>query len=83
MSKDVEDVNFTRKSKTQNKADEGAKEIGKGRLPTSYWQTLFTDKIGKLKDTKIKLHINNKIPPVAQAERRIQFALRKKVQKEI
>ena len=31
MSKDVEDVNFTRKSKTQNKADEGAKEIGKGR----------------------------------------------------
>ena len=30
MSKDVEDVNFTRKSKKQNKADEGAKEIGKG-----------------------------------------------------
>ena len=29
MSKDVEDVNFTRKSKNQNKADEGAKEIGK------------------------------------------------------
>ena len=30
MSKDVEDVNFTRKSKKQNKADEGAKETGKG-----------------------------------------------------
>ena len=30
MPKDVEDVNFTRKSKKQNKADEGAKEIGKG-----------------------------------------------------
>ena len=29
MSKDVEDVNFTRKSKKQNKADEGAKETGK------------------------------------------------------
>ena len=29
MFKDVEDVNFTRKSKKQNKADEGAKEIGK------------------------------------------------------
>ena len=28
-SKDVEHVNFTRKSKKQNKADEGAKEIGK------------------------------------------------------
>ena len=30
MSKDVEDVNFTRKSKKQNNADEKAKEIGKG-----------------------------------------------------
>ena len=30
MSNNVEDVNFTRKSKKQNKADEGAKEIGKG-----------------------------------------------------
>ena len=30
MSKDVEDLNFPRKSKKQNKADEGAKEIGKG-----------------------------------------------------
>ena len=30
MSKDVKDVNFTRKSKKQNKADERAKEIGKG-----------------------------------------------------
>ena len=29
MSKDVEDVNFTRKSKKQNKADEGAEEIGR------------------------------------------------------
>ena len=29
MSKDVEDQNFTRKPKKQNKADEGAKEIGK------------------------------------------------------
>ena len=31
MSKDVEDVNFTRKSKKQNKAGERANEIGKGR----------------------------------------------------
>ena len=29
MSKDVEDVNFTRKSKKQNKADEAAEEISK------------------------------------------------------
>ena len=53
------------------------------KLITSYRQTLFTGGIGKLKDTKIKLHINDKIPLVAQAERRIPFALRKKVQKEI
>ena len=31
MSKDVEDVNLTRKSKKQNEADEKATEIGKGR----------------------------------------------------
>ena len=39
-------------------------------LIPSYWQTLFTDEIGKLNDTKIKLHINEKIPSVAQAEHR-------------
>ena len=53
------------------------------KLISSYRQTLFTDEIGKLRDTKIKLHINDKIPPVAQAERRIPFALRKNIQKEI
>ena len=53
------------------------------KLITSYRQTFFTGQIGKLKDTKIKLHINDKIPPVAQAERRIPLALKKKVQKEI
>ena len=53
------------------------------KLITSYRQTLFTRKIGKLKDTKIKLHINDKIPPVAQAERCIPFTLTKKAQKEI
>ena len=30
ISKDAEDGNFTRKSKKQNKADEGAKGVGKG-----------------------------------------------------
>ena len=53
------------------------------KLIASYRQTLFTVKIGKLKDTKIKLHINDKIPLVAQAERCTPFAFRKKVQKEI
>ena len=53
------------------------------KLITSYWQNFFFGKIGKLKDAKIKLHINDKIPPFALAERRIPFALRKKLQKEI
>ena len=53
------------------------------KLIPSYRQTLFTGEIGKLNDTKIKLYINDKIPSVAQAEHRIPFALRKKVQKEI
>ena len=53
------------------------------KLITSYRQTLFTGEIGKLKDTKIKLHINDKVSPVAQTERCIPFALREKVQKEI
>ena len=53
------------------------------KLITSYRQTLFTGKIEKLKDTKIKLHINDKIPPVAQAKRRIPFVLMEKAQKEI
>ena len=52
-------------------------------LVNSYRQKLFISRIGKLKDTKIKLHINDKVPPVAQAERRIPFALRKNVQKQI
>lgn len=48
-----------------------------------YTPTLFNGKIGKFTNFRIKLHINEKIPPVAQPERRIPFALREKVQKEI
>ena len=53
------------------------------KLITFYRQILFTGKIGELKDAKIKLHINDKIPPFAHAERRILFASRKNIQKEI
>ena len=53
------------------------------KLITSYWQNFFIGKIGKLKDAKIKLHINDKIPPFAQTEHRILFASRKNIQKEI
>ena len=50
------------------------------KLINSYQQNLFTGKIGKLKDTKIKLHINDKVPSIVQAEHRIPFALRKKIE---
>ena len=36
------------------------------KLISSYRQNLFTGKIGKPKDTKIEIYINNKVPPVAQ-----------------
>ena len=39
--------------------------------------------IGKLKDTKIKLHIDENVPPVAQHHRRIPFHMREKVEKEL
>ena len=56
------------------------------KLVQTYRQSLFTRKIGKLKDTKIKLRINESIPsipPVAQAERCIPFSLRESVRAEI
>lgn len=52
-------------------------------LIESYRPNLFSGKIGKLKNTKIKLHIDETVPPVAQAERRIPFSLRNKVKTEI
>jgi hypothetical protein len=43
--------------------------------------SLFTGKVGKLKDFKLKLHIDTNIKPVKQAERRIPFHLREQVKK--
>lgn len=48
-----------------------------------YNNTVFSQKIGKLKGYEVKLHIDKEIPPVAQRERRIPFALRDKVNREI
>ena len=53
------------------------------KLVQTYRQILFTRKVGKLKDTKIKLHKNKSIRPVAQAKRRIPFCLRESVRAEI
>ena len=46
-------------------------------------KTVFTNRIGKIKNYKVKLHINPAVPPVAQREGRIPFALRNKVNAEI
>lgn len=50
--------------------------------PTTKYPKLF-EGIGKLKDVKVKLHIDEKIPPVAQKPRRTPFHLRDKVEKEL
>ena len=39
--------------------------------------------VGKLKDYKIKLHIDNNVQPVAQPHRRIPFQVRKQVEKKL
>ena len=44
---------------------------------------VLSNKIGKLKGHLVKLHIDKTVPPVAQRERRIPFALREKVNIEI
>lgn len=52
-------------------------------LIESYRDVVFTKKIGKIKDYKVKLHVDESIKPVIQKERRIPFALREKVNKEL
>ena len=48
-----------------------------------YENTIFSGKIGKMKDHKITLHVDKSVTPVTQKERRIPFALRKKVNDQI
>ena len=52
-------------------------------LINKYENTLFSGKIGTVKNVKIKLHTDEKVQPVAQRERRIPFALREKVKLQI
>lgn len=50
--------------------------------PTSKYPNLFKG-IGKLKDTQVKIHIDESVKPVAQKPRRVPFHLRDKVEQEI
>ena len=43
---------------------------------------MFTG-IGKLKNTQIRLHVDESVKPVSQPHRRIPFHVRKKVEKEL
>ena len=86
----VEEDSKTNTVKENNKTNTEKENNNKTQLPTRllplidfYKDTIFTGKIGKFKDFQVKLHIDEKVPSVAQTERRIPFALRKKVQAEI
>lgn len=48
-----------------------------------YKDSLFSGKVGKIKGTKVKLHIDESVTPVAERERRIPFALRDEVKRTI
>ena len=48
-----------------------------------YKDTVFSGKIGKLKDYQVKLKINDNVKPIAQRERRLPFAIRQQVREEL
>ena len=49
------------------------------KIINNYKDDVFSNRIGKFKDVKVKLHIDKNVIPVAQPERRIPFLLREKV----
>ena len=51
-------------------------------IPDEFPQ-LFDGKLGKIKDVKIKLHIDPEVNPVVQQHRRVPFHLRKQVEAEL
>ena len=52
-------------------------------LIKEFKSSVFSGKIGKLKNHQVSFHVDQNVTPVAQRERRIPFALREKVNKEI
>jgi len=70
--------------------DNGSSLAEKNSVPESlanmidcFRETVFNNTVGKLKDYEVKLHIDKNVTPVAQRERRIPFAFREKVNKEL
>ena len=54
--------------------------VGENLVPVlqAKYPTVFVS-VGKLKDCKLKLHVDSEVTPVAQKPRRVPFALREKV----
>ena len=52
------------------------------KIINNYKDDVFSNRIGKFKDVKVKLHFDKNVIPVAQPERRIPFLLREKVRTE-
>ena len=52
-------------------------------LIDTFKQTIFSGRVGKLKDHQVDLKINPEVRPIAQKECKIPFALRNKVNREI
>ena len=83
------DKTSVKENKVPNKNQNSAEEIN--TTPTriqplinSYKQTIFkAGNIGKFTDYQVKLHIDEKVAPVAQPERRVPFALRQKVKQTV
>ena len=74
------------KESTLNNAYEQFNNTVPERLKTminTFSDSLFSGKIGKLTDYEVQLKIDETVRPVAQRERRIPFALRKKVNKKL
>ena len=67
---------------TENTFGKKVPEYLKERL-FRYKETVFSEKIGRLKDYQVKLKINENVQPIAQRERRLPFAIREQVREEL
>ena len=50
--------------------------------PVDHYRDLYVG-VGKLRDCKVKLHVDKTVEPVVQRQRRIPFHIRKKVEAEL
>ena len=75
-------INNVEKTTTSESTEKQIPEHLKEKI-YRYRETVFNGQIGKLKDYKVTLKINEKVPPIAQRERRLPFAVRQQVKEEL